>query len=202
MFRYAAEPFFFAEEKKKDAKKTYARVMAWFVIFTLFIFLGVSLYIDVFKYFIGPEFWAGLAIVPIVLAAKLFLGIFYNLSVWYKLTNKTLYGAAIAVFGAGLTIALNIIFIPKYGYIASAWANFACYFSMMLISWIWGSRIYKVKYNLPKILSYTLLAAILYFISIYFSGHEKYLQLLINTVLITVFIIAVFIFERRKEIAV
>jgi len=202
MFRYAAEPFFFAEEKKKDAKKTYARVMDWFVIFTLFIFLGVSLYIDVFKYFIGPEFWAGLAIVPIVLAAKLFLGIFYNLSVWYKLTNKTLYGAAIAVFGAGLTIALNIIFIPKYGYIASAWANFACYFSMMLISWIWGSRIYKVKYNLPKILSYTLLAAILYFISIYFSGHEKYLQLLINTVLITVFIIAVFIFERRKEIAV
>ena len=150
MFRYAAEPFFFAEEKKKDAKKNYAKVMDWFVIFTLFIFLSVTLYLDVFKYFIGPEFWAGLAIVPIVLAAKLFLGVFYNLSVWYKLTNKTLYGAAIAVFGAGLTIALNIIFIPKYGYIASAWANFACYFSMMLISWIWGRWVYKVNYNLKR----------------------------------------------------
>ena len=198
MFRYAAEPFFFAEEKKKDAKKTYARVMDWFVIFTLFIFLSVSLYIDVFKYFIGPEFWAGLAIVPIVLAAKLFLGVFYNLSVWYKLTNKTLYGAAIAIFGAGLTIALNIIFIPKYGYIASAWANFACYLSMMLISWIWGSRVYKVKYNLPKILSYTLLAGILFFASRYFGGHEKYLQLLINTVLMLIFIFSAFVFERRK----
>jgi len=197
MFRYAAEPFFFAEEKKRDAKKTYAKVMDWFVIFTLFIFLGVTLYLDVFKYLIGPEFWAGLAIVPIVLAAKLFLGVFYNLSVWYKLTNKTLYGAVIAIFGAGVTIALNIIFIPKYGYIVSAWANFACYFSMMLISWIWGSRIYKVKYNLVKILSYTLLAATIYFTSQHFGGHEKFLQLTINTMLLLVFGLAVFMFERK-----
>lgn len=198
MFRFAAEPFFFAEEKKKNAKETYAKVMDWFVIFTLFIFLGVTLYIDVFKYLIGPKFWAGLAIVPIVLAAKLFLGVFYNLSVWYKLTNKTLYGAAIAIFGAGLTITLNIIFIPKYGYIASAWANFACYFSMMLISWIWGSRIYKVKYNFKKILSYSLLASILYFASQYFGGHEKLLQLTINTLLMLVFGLAVFVFEKKN----
>lgn len=203
MFRFAAEPFFFAEEKKKDAKKTYAKVMEWFVIFTLFIFLGVTLYLDVFKYFIGPEFWAGLAIVPIVLAAKLFLGVFYNLSVWYKLTNKTLYGAAIALFGAGLTIALNIIFIPKYGYIASAWANFACYFSMMLISWIWGSRVYKVKYNLKKILTYTLLAGILFFVSGYFGDYEKLIRMSINSLLLLLFVLSVYIFEiklARKSI--
>jgi len=198
MFRFAAEPFFFAEEKKKDAKKTYAKVMDWFVIFTLFIFLAVTLYLDIFKYLIGPKFWAGLAIVPIVLAAKLFLGVFYNLSVWYKLNNKTLYGAVIAVFGAGITITLNIIFIPKYGYMASAWANFACYFSMMIISWIWGSRIYKVKYNLKKILSYSLLAVALYFASQYFGGHEKFLQLTINTMLMLVFALTVFMFERKN----
>jgi len=197
MFRYAAEPFFFAEEKKKDAKKTYAKVMNWFVIFTLFIFLTVTLYLDIFKYFIGSEFWAGLAIVPIVLAAKLFLGVFYNLSVWYKLTNKTLYGAVIAIFGAGITITLNIIFIPKYGYIASAWANFACYFSMMLISWIWGSRVYKVKYNLIKILSYGMLAIVLYSASQYFGGHETFLQLTINTSLILIYVLVIFIFEKK-----
>lgn len=198
MFRYAAEPFFFAEAKNKDAKQTYAKVMDWFVIFTWFIFLSVTLYLDVFKYFIGSEFWAGLSIVPIVLAAKLFLGIFFNLSVWYKLTNKTIYGAVIALVGSTITIVLNIILIPKYGYVGSAWANFVCYFSMMVISWIWGSQVYKVKYNLKKILSYSLLAVVLYFASQYFGGHEKFLQLTINTLLMLVFGLAVFVFERKN----
>lgn len=198
MFRYAAEPFFFAEAKNKDAKQTYAKVMDWFVIFTWFIFLSVTLYIDIFKYFIGSEFWAGLSIVPIVLAAKLFLGIFFNLSVWYKLTNKTVYGAVIALVGSTITIVLNIILIPKYGYVGSAWANFACYFSMMMISWVWGSQVYKVKYNLKKILSYSILAVALYFVSQYFGGHEKLLQFTISTLLMLVFGLTVFIFERKN----
>jgi O-antigen/teichoic acid export membrane protein len=198
MFRYAAEPFFFAEANKKDAKKTYALVMNWFVIFTWFIFLGVTLFLDVFKYFIGPGFWAGLTIVPIILAAKLFLGVFYNLSVWYKLTNKTLYGALIALIGAAITIILNIILIPKYGYIGSAWANFACYFSIMVISFLWGRRVYKINYNLLKILSYSILAIGLYYLSVYFGGNEKFIQLLINSMFMLAFISIVFVFERKN----
>lgn len=198
MFRFAAEPFFFAEAKKADAKKTYGIVMNWFVIFTWFIFLGVTLYLDIFKYFIGSGFWAGLSIVPIILAAKLFLGIFYNLSVWYKLTNKTLYGAIIAIIGSLITIVLNIVLIPKYGYIGSAWANFACYFSMMVISWFWGRKIYKVNYNLKKIISYSLLAIALFYSSQYFDGHKTLIQLSINSLMMMIFVASVYVFEIKR----
>ena len=165
MFRYAAEPFFFAESEKKEAKITYARIMTVFVAFTWFIFLLVVLFLDVFKYFIGKPFWVGLQIVPIVIMAKLFLGVFYNLSVWYKLTDKTLYGGVVAVIGAIITVALNIILIPKYGYMGSAWANFACYLTMMLVSFIWGRRIFLVPYNLKKLLSISIFAVGFYFIN-------------------------------------
>ena len=164
MFRYAAEPFFFAESAKKDAKETYANVMSVFVAFGWFIFLLVLLFIDVFKYFIGPAFWGGLIIVPVILAAKLFLGIFYNLSVWYKLTDRTLYGSLIAIMGAVITIVLNVILIPKYSYIGSAWANLACYFSMAMVSWLMSRKYYKVDYNLKRIIFYSVLALLLYFI--------------------------------------
>jgi len=196
MFRYAAEPFFFAESEKKDAKQTYSKVMSWFVIFTWFIFLGVTLYIDVFKFFIGEDFWGGLAIVPIVLAAKLFLGIFYNLSVWYKLTNKTVYGAIIALIGVSITVTLNVIFIPRYGFMASAWANFVCYFSMMIISFVWGKQVFNIKYNLKKILAYTLLAVALYLISGLFTDFEMGVRMLLNTALILVYLATAFYFER------
>ncbi len=198
MFRYAAEPFFFAEAKKKDAKEIYSRVMTWFIVFIWFIFLGVNFYLDLFKYFIGPAFWVGLQIVPIVLAAKMFLGVFYNLSVWYKLTDKTLYGALIAIIGALVTISLNIIFIPKYGYVASAWANFSCYFIMMVISFAWGRHIYKINYELVKILSYSALALLLYILSGQMSFDELWIQLLSNTGLLLVFAVLVFGVERKK----
>ncbi len=197
MFRYAAEPFFFAESGKKDAKATYSRVMTYFVVFTLIIFLGVTMFIDVFKYFIGPKFWAGLMIVPIVLAAKLFLGVFYNLSVWYKLTNKTLYGAVIALTGATVTIVLNIVLIPKYGYLGSAWANFFCYLSMMIISYFWGRRIYPIKYQWKKIVTYTLLALAVYAVSRMLTVGNSYLAFLIHTVLFLGFAGLVFINERK-----
>jgi len=198
MFRYAAEPFFFAESDKKDAKETYSMVMTYFVIFTLFIFLGVTLFIDVFKYFIGPDFWAGLMIVPIILAAKLFLGVFYNLSVWYKLTNKTLYGATIAVIGAIITIGLNIILIPKYGFVGSAWANFFCYLSMMIISFLWGRKVYKVNYQLKKIGAYTLLAVIIYYLSIIISIDGKFFAFLFNALLLLAYVGIVFISEKQQ----
>ena len=173
MFRYAAEPFFFAEYEKSDAKKTYSRVMTAFVGFSWFIFLMVMLFIDGFKYFIGPAFWDGLQIVPIVLMAKLFLGVFYNLSVWYKLTDKTIYGGIIAVFGASVTIVLNIILIPKYGYVGSAWANFFCYFSMMVFSYLWGRKIFQVLYEVKKIGLFTAIALLFYFVSTKLPGQIK-----------------------------
>jgi len=197
MFRYAFEPFFFAEEKNKDSKIIYAKVMNWFVAFTLLIFLGVVLYIDLFKYFVGPAFRDGLIIVPIILAAKLFLGVFYNLSVWYKLTNKTLYGAIIAISGAIVTIALNIILIPKYGYIGAAWANFICYLMMVIISYFWGRKIFPVPYNIPKIFAYTIFAIVIYSISTYIHIETTYLKLAFNTILIAAFIIFVLLTERK-----
>jgi len=197
MFRYAAEPFFFAESDKKNAKETYSRVMTYFVIFTLIIFLGITLFMDLFKYFIGPAFWSGLMIVPIVLAAKLFLGVFYNLSVWYKLTNKTLYGAVIAVCGALITIVLNLVLIPKYGFVGSAWANFFCYLSMMLISYYWGRKIYKVQYQVKKILLYTALAGLVYYVSRAIQIDNSYILFLINSLLLIGYAGIAFVNERR-----
>ncbi|MCB2208646.1 MAG: oligosaccharide flippase family protein [Bacteroidetes bacterium] len=197
MFRYAAEPFFFAESDKKNARETYSNVMTYFVIFTLIIFLGITLFMDVFKYFIGPTFWAGLMIVPIVLAAKLFLGVFYNLSVWYKLTNKTLYGAAIAIFGAVITIVLNIILIPKYGFIGSAWANFFCYLGMMLTSYFWGRKIYKVNYEIKKLLAYALLAGFIYYLSTIIKVDNAIISFLISSMLFLAYVGIAFINERR-----
>ena len=199
MFRYAAEPFFFRESENKDAKVIYSKVMTYFVIFTWLIFLGVMLYIEVFKYFIGPAFWVGLKIVPIVLAAKLFLGVFYNLSVWYKLTNKTMYGAIIALVGAAITIALNIVLIPRLGYMGSAWANFICYLFIMLVSYFWGQRVYNVKYNLKKVGGYSLLAIALYLVSLSLNGIPLAYQIVFNTLLIVLYV-AVVIRQERKNL--
>lgn len=200
MFRYAAEPFFFAEYEKSDAKTTYSRVMTVFVGFTWFIFLLVMLFIDGFKHFIGPPFWIGLQIVPIVLMAKLFLGVFYNLSVWYKLTDKTLYGGLVAIFGATVTIVLNIILIPKYGYVGSAWANFACYFSMMVISFFWGRKIFPVHYDLKKIGLFSAIALLFYFISTQLHGLSTEEHLLIGAALLLVYSIVVWFSVRRDII--
>ncbi|MBA7584077.1 hypothetical protein ES708_26030 [subsurface metagenome] len=123
MFRYAAEPFFFSKAKEKNAKELYADVMKYFVIFCLIIFLGVMMYIEIVKHFIGPEFREALDIVPIVLVANLFYGIFVNLSIWYKLNDMTKYGAVIVMTGALVTVIINVGFVPEYGYYASAWAH-------------------------------------------------------------------------------
>lgn len=198
MFRYAAEPFFFSEAKKKDAKKVYADVMKYFVIFCLIIFLVVILYLDIVKYFIGEDFRSGLKIVPIVLLANLFLGVFYNLSIWYKLNNLTLYGAYIAVIGAIITIVLNVILIPKIGYLGSAWATFACYFAMMVISYFWGRKIFPVKYDIKRIFIYTALALILFSISKVFRIETESLRLIINTVYLLTFLAIVIKIEKAN----
>ncbi len=199
MFRYAAEPFFFSEANKKDAKKTYSRVMTLFVAFTWFIFLLVTLYINLFKHFIGEAFWPGLKIIPIILAAKLFLGVFYNLSVWYKLTNKTAYGAIVAIIGGTITIVLNVIFIPIYGYMGSAWINLTSYFVIMVISYFWGRKIYRINYEFNKVLLYTLVAVLIYFISQYSFGFLPHIHYAFVTLLLVGYVIFVFIIESRRK---
>jgi len=138
-FRFAAEPFFFANEKNKD--KVFGKIMTYTVIVMGVLFLVVTLYIDVFKYFIpNKDLWPGLEIVPIVLFANIFLGIYYNLSIWYKLANRTKVAAFIAVFGALITIVFNVLWIPKFNYVGCAWATLICYFSMTLVSFYLGLK--------------------------------------------------------------
>lgn len=169
-FRYAGEPFFFAYAGRADAKHTYAMVMNYFVIFCVFIFLVVTLYIDVFKYFIGAEYREGLHVVPILLLANLFLGIYVNLSIWYKLTDRTLMGAWVSLIGAALTIGLNIWWVPILGYVGSAWATLACYATMVVISYALGQYYYPVRYPIGKIAGYLLLGLLLY------AGHKDLVE--------------------------
>lgn len=156
-FRYAFEPFIFSQTGGKKDKHTYAEVMRYFVIFCMLIFLGVTLYLDVVKLLLDPKYYAGLKVVPIVLMAHFFFGIFFNLSLWYKLTDKTRYGAYMAIMGAAITLLINVLFVPKYGYMASAWANLICYFSMMLVSYALMCKHYPINYDLKKIGLYIVL---------------------------------------------
>jgi len=165
-FRMGAEPFFFKTSSKENAKETYARIMNFFVIGTCICFLSVVLFLDVWKYFMSidkhPEYLEGLYIVPLLMMSKLFLGVYYNLSIWYKLTNRNNIGALITIFGALVTIVVNYFFIPTMGFLACAVANFVCYGSMMIISYLLGQRYYPIPYNWKKGFEYILLASLLY----------------------------------------
>jgi O-antigen/teichoic acid export membrane protein len=163
-FRMAAEPFFFSISKDKNAPGTYARVMKWFVIVLTLMFLNVTLFLDIWQGFIGAEYREALDLVPVLLFANIFLGIYYNLTVWYKLTDRTHYGAYIMVIGAVITIAFNWLLIPVWGYAACAWGMLVCYGSMMLISYIWGQKYYPIPYNVPKLAKYLIVMFLLFVI--------------------------------------
>ena len=167
-FRFAAEPFFFSQEKERNAKQVYAQVMKYFCIVTAFIFLSVMIYYDLVKQFIGASFHdeRGAIIVPILLLANLFLGLYYNLSVWYKLTEKTKYGAYMSLFGAVVTVVLNLLLIPYLGFIGSAWATLCCYFLMLVCSYFLGKKYYPIPYPLGRIALYFGLMLGLYFLSL------------------------------------
>jgi len=161
-FRYAFEPFFFSNSDQKDSKELYARILKYFVIFGLSIFLFVMLGIDFFQFFIGESFREGLHIVPILLVANLFLGIVFNLSLWFKVTDNTKYGALIAGIGALITIVSNVVLIPFLGYTGSAWATLICYVSMACISYLLGQKHYKIDYDLKSIAVYIIFAGFVY----------------------------------------
>lgn len=170
-FRMGAEPFFFRQSVENSAQRTYARVMKFFVILVSGMFLFVSMYIDVWKYFIADHsMWVGLKVVPILLFANIFLGIYYNLSIWYKITKSTRAGAYITLIGAAITLLINYFFIPLWGYMASAWATFLCYGSMMVISYIWGQKVYEVPYAWKKLLAYMVIVVLLYFVHTLLTG--------------------------------
>jgi O-antigen/teichoic acid export membrane protein len=193
-FRLGAEPFFFSHAKHKDAKKNYATILNWFVIAGAIILFVIVGYIQLFaKVILGrPEYYQALQIVPIILLANLFLGIYHNLSVWYKLTDKTKYGMYFSVFGAIITVVLNVLFIPVYGYIASAWITLIAYGSMMVLSYFYSRKHYKITYNIPKISFYIGLSAILSCISFY-----KFQQ---NYIFSTFMLIILLGIVYRKEI--
>ena len=167
-FRMAAEPFFFNKSKDENAQKTYARVMKFFVIACCFMFLFIGLFLDAFRWifitFANPRWAEGLEVVPLLALGNIFLGIYYNLSVWYKLTNKNTWGAVITVAGAVITIVLNIVLIPRLHYTGAAIATFCCYLFMMLSSYLLGQKYYPVPYAVKKLLAYLVLVALIYLV--------------------------------------
>jgi len=186
-FRMGAEPFFFKQADGNNPQRTYARVMKFFVITITVMFLIVALYLDIWKYFImNKDFWVGLKVVPVLLLANMFLGIYYNLSVWYKLTDKTFYGAWITIAGAAITIIINYLFIPYFSYMACAWATFASYGSMMLISYVWGQKHYRIPYAWKKLLAYMVIVVLLYFLhqGIIAINDNKYLNIISATIFV------------------
>ncbi|MDD1631047.1 MAG: oligosaccharide flippase family protein, partial [Methylococcaceae bacterium] len=197
-FRYAAEPFFFAYSANSDARTVYAKVLKFFVIFCVFIFLLVTLFIDFFKYFLGEEFRTGLEVVPILLLANLCLGIYVNLSIWYKLTDRTLMGAFVSLAGAGLTIVLNVWWIPVLGYVGSAWATLACYASMAIFSYLLGRHYYPVAYDVKRVLAYITLGVGLYISREQLPVISGWLPWLLSAELILLFILTTVLFEYRQ----
>ncbi len=165
-FRFAAEPFFFSQESQQNARQTYALVLKYFLVACLFIFLATMFFIDIVGLFVGEKFREGLVVVPILLLANLFLGIYFNLSIWYKLTDKTWYGAIITMTGTLITIVLNVLLIPKLGYVGSAWAALGCYFTMVVISYLLGQKKYPIPYETGRLMLLIAGAVGLYYLSL------------------------------------
>src|SRR5690606_6063563 len=171
----------------RDAKETYAVTMKYFVITALILFLGINLYPEAVRILIGDIFRESLIVVPIVSMGYLLLGIFINQSIWYKVDDKTIYGAWITLVGVAVTVAVNVIFVPVFGYIAAAWAHIACYLSMVIVSYFVGQKYYPIKYETGKIFMYIVLAVALLFVSMLLAGENKILNTVIDTLLLFIF---------------
>lgn len=188
MFRYAAEPFFFNNAKAHDSRETIAEVMKIFILAGLVIFLGVTSYMDVLKHLIHIEYWGGLDVVPVLLLANLGLGIYYNLTIGFKLNNMTHLGIKIAFIGAAISIAANVIFVPMFSYYASAWAHLLSYLVMCLFTFRIAHKVYPIPYDWKGILSYIAFALILYAVATLTKTHLIYVNLLKDTILIVIFV--------------
>lgn len=187
-FRYAYEPFVFGNSKDKDSKELYAKAMKYFVVIAMMAFLVVMFYMDILRYIISPNYWDGLKVVPVVMAAEIFMGIYFNLSFWYKLNDETYWGAIFSFIGCAILFAVNIIFVPRYGYIACAWASFAGYFTAMLLSYFIGQKRNAINYDLKSIFAYTALFAVVYTLSVVNPIENSIARMACNTVLLIIFV--------------
>ncbi len=191
-FRYAYEPFVFGKSKEKDNKNTYAQAMKFYIIFTLLAFLCVMGYMDILRHIVGRSYWEGLEIVPIVMAAEIMFGIFFNLSFWYKLTDRTIWGAYFSGIGAVILIVIDILLIPRFSYWACAWAGFISYAVSMILSYFFGQKYYPINYPLKDIAFYTVFAAVLFVcMQLASSNMPSWAALCTNTLMIIVFIIVI-----------
>lgn len=188
-FRYAYEPFVFGKGNDKDNRETYAVAMKYFIIFTLLAFLVVMGYINILRHIIGRDYWEGLKVVPIVMAGTIMMGVYFNLSFWYKLIDKTIWGAYFSGIGCFVLILINIIFVPQYGYMACAWAGLIGYATAMTLSYFVGQKKYPINYPLKSIGIYVLMTVI-FFIAITYSNQHlpKIYALAVNTLIIFAFI--------------
>ncbi|MBC5775642.1 polysaccharide biosynthesis C-terminal domain-containing protein [Pontibacter sp. KCTC 32443] len=199
-FRYAAEPFFFSQSEDKNSPQTFAIIMKWFVIICAAMFLFISVFRDDFGYLFlrKPEYREGLMVVPVLLLANLFLGVYYNLSVWFKLTDKTKYGTYISFAGAAITILLNLLLIPVLGYMGSAIATLVCYFSMALASYLLGNRHYPIPYPVKTIAGYILFATALVWATIAIDIENWWARHAFNLAVCIAFAAVVWLSERRR----
>ncbi len=205
-YKYAAEPFFFAQAKEKDAKEVYAKIMDYFIITVSLIFLVTMLYLDDFimPILVGKNYWEGKGVIPVLMLANLFLGVYYNLSIWYKLTAKTSWGAWFSLIGAVITLVLNFWWIPLssehliYGYYGSAWATFICYGSIMILSYLVGQKYFPIKYNLIKFSGYLGLSVLLYLISTIIKLESSLLRIAFHTALLLLFAGTVSLVEKFR----
>lgn len=195
-FRFAAEPFFFTYEKEKDSRQIFADIMKYFVLFCLVILVGTLANLSIIRYFIGSDYWSGLGVVPVVLFANLFVGIYVNLSIWYKLSGKTMYGAYIIVFGSLITIVVNYFFVSRYGYYASAYARLACYIIMTVVCFALGQKYYPIPYNLRAIAGYFLLTFVVLIPMYLVKGQSSLVQLVINNA--ALILLLYFIVKKEK----
>mgnify|MGYP000954643688 CR=1 FL=1 len=187
-FRFAYEPFVFGKSREKDNRQMYAQAMKFFILFTLLAFLAVMFYLDILRYVIGRDYWEGLKVVPIVMAAEMFMGVYFNLSFWYKLTDETKWGAYFSITACTIVILMNVFLIPVYGYVACAWAGFTGYAVAMLLSYFVGQKKYPINYDLKSIGGYVLLALVIYAVGEWMPLENTVLRLLFRTVLLAVFI--------------
>lgn len=187
-FRFAYEPFVFGKSKDKDNREIYAQAMKFFIIFTVLAFLAVMFYLDILRYVIGRDYWEGLRVVPIVMIAEMFMGIYFNLSFWYKLTDETRWGAYFSLVACLIVVLMNIFLIPVYGYMACAWAGFTGYAVAMLLSYFIGQKKYPIAYDLRGIAGYVVLAAVLYLLGEYVPIENIILRLTFRTILLLLFV--------------
>jgi O-antigen/teichoic acid export membrane protein len=189
MFRFAAEPFFFERAKQSDARETYSFIMKYFILVMLIVFLGINLYLPGLKYIIALPYREAIVVVPMISMAYLLYGIYVNHSIWYKLNDLTIYAVYITLIGAIVTVLINVIFVPSFGYMASAWAHVASYLSMIVASFAMAEKRYKVGYNMKQYIPYFLISISMVIFARYFNYPSIYAELIINTVLIAAFIV-------------